>query len=348
MLDNEIIKERDVIYEELNDILYYNLIDKAKRAKAKEGTLRIDADEIISHSFLDSIITLFKDTYNYKRNVIYNKVFSKKDLIDCIFTAFKHCSYINEKSVAVNVALMIDEEGWYTDEYWDTEEDLETDVVVKLDKHQETVWKSFDNDLVNLLGFKDIDDSLERFGNMDFDKFDKMINKSGRIANFIPDKTIWNIYLRDLYLRNDDIFKVWGGIAIPNIMLRIRENIIRKNLGVIKKIDYLEFTINIEKLLAYKPKMTLKEAINSVFEKRYEDFLESIKEKLETDKCFGEINLDDYVKLKEGCRPLMEQYYFIEFFCPKNSNGYKIIDNLESNCNTVLKELEAKIKGVDK
>lgn len=330
-------QKRDAKYEELSDILYHNIIDRIKRADTKEVTLRINVNDIITHSFIDDMSLLYDNSTVYKKYI--NRTFSKSKLIGCISTAFKHCSYINQKSVGVHVALMLDKKSSATDE----------NIVVRLDKHQETVWKSFDNDLVNLLGFENINNSFERFGNMRFAKFDEIINKCGSISNFAPNSTIWNIYLRGLYLENNDLFEVGGGTTIPKIMLKIRRDIIKGNLGVARKIDYLEFTINVEEFLAYQPKMSLEEAINSVFERKFEAFLESRKEKegLQVDECFGVSNLDEYIKLKENYRPETSQYCFMENLYLENSNCYKAIDNLEDNCKIVLERLEAKIKGSD-
>ena len=333
-------QKRDAKYEELSDILFYNLMDRIERIKefnpdTKEVTLCIDVNDVITHSFLNNISLLYDNSTIHKKDI--NKTFAKRKLIGCISTAFKHCSYINQKSVGVHVALMLDKKSSATDE----------NIVVKLDKHQETVWKGFDKDLVNLLGFENINNSFERFGNTKFAKFDEIINKCGSIPNFALNSTIWNIYLRGLYLENNDLFEVGGGTTIPKIMLKIRRNIMKEKLGVVRKIDYFEFTINVEKFLAYQPKMTLEEAINSVFERKFEDFLERKREK-EFDECFGEVNLDDYIKLKDNYRPVTSQYCFVENLYLENSSCYKTIDDLEDNCKRVLERLEAKMKGSDK
>ena len=258
-------QKRDAKYEELNDILYYNLIDRIKKADTKEVMLRIDANDIITHSFLNDMSLLFDNSNIYKKNI--NKTFAKNDLIGCIATAFKHCSYIDKKSVAVRIALMLDKKDLATDNY----------VTVRLNKEQEEVYKDFDKKLLNLLGYENIS---------------------------------------------------------------ARTNIIREELNIKKKVSYFEFTINVEKFLAYQPKMSLEEAINSVFERKFRTFLEIRKET----EGIGQIY--EYSNLKEIYRPVTKQDSIIESLYLEDSSYHKAIDNLEDNCKRVLKEIEAKIDRV--
>lgn len=330
-------QKRDAKYDEIMDIIYYNFVDRIKaiNPETKEVTLCLDVNDIITHSFVDSMSLLFDNSTVYKKYI--NRAFAKKDLIGCITTAFKHCSYVNEKSVAVHVALMLNEKDLATDD----------NVVIRLDKHQETVWKDFDSDLINLLGFENINASFENFGNMKFSTFDNVINKHGCIGGFIPDNIIWNTYLRGLYLENNDLFEVGGGIPIPKIMLKIRRNFFKEKLNVIRKIDYLEFTINVEKFLAYEPKMSLEDAITTVFERKFDAFLEGRKKKegIEVDECFGGSNLDGYINLKEIYKPSTRECSMIENLYLEGSEDYEEIKNLEENCKAILQELEARVNG---
>lgn len=330
-------QKRDAKYDEIMDIIYYNFVDRIKaiNPETKEVTLCLDTNEIITHCFVNSMSLLFDNSTIYKKHL--NRTFSKSKLIGCISTAFKHCSYVNEKSVAVHVALMLNEKDSATDD----------NVVVRLDKHQETIWKDFDSDLVGLLGFDNINASFENFGNTKFATFDNVINKHGCIGGFIPDNIIWNIYLRGLYLKNNDLFEIGNGSTIPKIMLKIRRNIFKEKLNVIRKIDYLEFTINVEEFLAYEPKMALEEAITTVFERKFDAFLEGRKKKegMEVDECFGGSNLDGYINLKESYRPSTRECSMIENLYLEGSEDYEEINNLEENCKAILQELEARVNG---
>lgn len=257
-------QKRDAKYEELNDILYYNFIDRIKRADTKEVMLRIDVNDIITHSFLDNMNLLFDNSNICKKNI--NKSFSKKHLIGCISTAFKHCSYINEKSVGVHIALMLDRKDLATDKY----------VIVRLNKKQEEVYKDFDKNLLNLLGYENIN---------------------------------------------------------------TRTNIIKEKLNIKKKINYFELTINVNEFLAYQPKMSLEEATNSVFERKFETFLEIRKETEEISQIY------EYNNLKEVYRPVTKQYSMIESLYLEDSSYHKAIDNLEDNCKRVLEETKEEIKA---
>lgn len=330
-------QKRDAKYDEIMDIIYYNFVDRIKaiNSETKEVTLHLDVNEIITHSFVDNMSLLFDNSTIYKKHL--NRTFSKSKLIGCISTAFKHCSYVNEKSVAVHVALMLNEKDLATDD----------NVVIRLDKHQETVWKDFDSDLINLLGFENINASFENFGNMKFSTFDNIIDMRGSIAGFNKNKTDWNTYLRGLYLKNNDLFEIGNGSTIPKIMLKIRRNFFKEKLNVIRKIDYLEFTINVEEFLAYEPKMSLEDAITTVFERKFEDFLERRKQKegIEVDECFGGSNLDGYINLKESYRPSTRECSMIENLYLEDSEDYEEIKNLEENCEAILQELKARING---
>lgn len=330
-------QKRDAKYDEIMDIIYYNFVDRIKaiNPETKEITLCLDTNEIITHCFVNSMSLLFDNSTIYKKHL--NRTFSKNKLIGCISTAFKHCSYVNEKSVAVHVALMLNEKDSATDD----------NVVVRLDKHQETVWKDFDSDLVELLGFENINASFENFGNTKFSTFDNIMNACGNIGGFNKNKTDWNNYLRGLYLKNNDLFEIGNGSTIPKIMLKIRRNFFKEKLNVIRKIDYLEFTINVEEFLAYEPKMALEDAITTVFERKFDTFLEGRKQKegIEVDECFGGSNLDGYINLKESYRPATRECSMIENLYLESSEDYEEIDNLEENCKAILQELEARVNG---
>lgn len=261
-------QKRDAKYDEIMDIIYYNFVDRIKaiNPETKEVTLCLDTNEIITHCFVNSTSLLFDNSTIYKKYI--NRTFSKNKLIGCISTAFKHCSYVNEKSVAVHVALMLDKKDLATDNY----------VIVRLNKKQEEVYKDFDKNLLNLLGYENIS---------------------------------------------------------------IRTNIIKENLNIKKKISYFEFTINVNEFLAYQPKMSLEEATNSVFERKFEAFLEIRKE------TEGISQIYEYNNLKELYRPVTKQYSIIESLYLEDSSYYKAIDNLEDNCKRVLKEIKAKVNGVN-